>query len=132
MASPRTRCNPQWCKAIASARLENDKAGAAILAQLLRAELLPEAWIAPPAVRQRRTMPARPTLKTSASAAVRSLRSSRPRSLTCASSATGPSVRSPRISTWPRRRCGSARSTAASRKRGNAGRSHEGRKHTPI
>ncbi len=34
------------CKAIASARLKNDKAGAAILAQLLRADLLPEAWIA--------------------------------------------------------------------------------------
>ena len=40
----------------ASARLKNDKAGAAILAQLLRADLLPEAWIAPPAVRQLRVM----------------------------------------------------------------------------
>jgi hypothetical protein len=36
------------CKAIVSARLKNDKAGAAILAQLLRADLLAEAWIAPP------------------------------------------------------------------------------------
>jgi len=36
--------------------LKNDKAGAAILAQLLRAGLLPEAWIAPPAVRQLRAM----------------------------------------------------------------------------
>src|SRR6266480_919411 len=39
--------HPLQCKAIASARLKNDKAGAAILAQLLRADLLPEAWIAP-------------------------------------------------------------------------------------
>jgi hypothetical protein len=35
--------HPLQCKAIASARLKNDKAGAAILAQLLRADLLPEA-----------------------------------------------------------------------------------------
>src|SRR5512140_204314 len=32
------------------------RAGAAILAQLLRADLLPEAWIAPPAVRQVRAL----------------------------------------------------------------------------
>jgi transposase len=44
------------CKAIASARLKNDKAGAAILVQLLRADLLPEAWIAPPPVRQLRAL----------------------------------------------------------------------------
>jgi transposase len=43
--------HPLRCKAIASARLKNDKVDAAILAQLLRADLLPEAWIAPPAVR---------------------------------------------------------------------------------
>ncbi len=43
--------HPLQCKAIASARLKNDKVDAAILAQLLRADLLPEAWIAPPAVR---------------------------------------------------------------------------------
>jgi transposase len=48
--------HPLRCKAIASARLKNDKAGAAILAQLLRADLLPEAWIAPPAVRQLRAV----------------------------------------------------------------------------
>ena len=41
--------HPLRCKAIASARLKNDKVDAAILAQLLRADLLPEAWIAPPA-----------------------------------------------------------------------------------
>jgi Transposase len=48
--------HPLRCKAIASARLKNDKAGAAILAQLLRADLLPEAWIAPPEVRQLRPL----------------------------------------------------------------------------
>jgi len=46
--------HPLRCKAIASARLKNDKVDAAILAQLLRADLLPEAWIAPPPVRQLR------------------------------------------------------------------------------
>jgi transposase len=48
--------HPLRCKAIASARLKNDKVDAAILAQLLRAGLLPEAWIAPPPVRQLRTL----------------------------------------------------------------------------
>ena len=48
--------HPLRCKAIASARLKNGQAGAAILAQLLRADLLPEAWIAPPPVRQLRAL----------------------------------------------------------------------------
>jgi transposase len=48
--------HPSRCKAIASARLKNDKVDAHILAQLLRADLLPEAWIAPPAVRQLRSV----------------------------------------------------------------------------
>jgi len=48
--------HPLRCKAIASARLKNDKVDAAILAQLLRADLLPEAWIAPPKVRQLRAL----------------------------------------------------------------------------
>jgi transposase len=48
--------HPLQCKAIASARLKNDKVDAATLAQLLRADLLPEAWIAPPQVRQLRAM----------------------------------------------------------------------------
>ena len=48
--------HPLRCKAIASARLKNDKVDAAILAQLLRADLLPEAWIAPPTVRQLRAL----------------------------------------------------------------------------
>jgi transposase len=48
--------HPLQCKAIASARLKNDKVDAATLAQLLRADLLPEAWIAPPEVRQLRAL----------------------------------------------------------------------------
>src|SRR5579859_4115491 len=49
--------HPLQCKAIASARLKTDLlTDAAILAQLLRADLLPEAWIAPPAVRQLRAL----------------------------------------------------------------------------
>jgi transposase len=48
--------HPLRCKAIASARLKNDKVDAAILAQLLRADLLPEAWIAPAKVRQFRAL----------------------------------------------------------------------------
>jgi len=48
--------HPLRCKAIASARLKNDKVDAAILAQLLRADLLPEAWIAPAKVRRLRAL----------------------------------------------------------------------------
>src|SRR5712664_3932651 len=48
--------HPLRCKAIASARLKNDKVDAATLAQLLRADLLPEAWIAPQEVRQLRAL----------------------------------------------------------------------------
>src|SRR2546430_4906302 len=48
--------HPLRCKAIASARLKNDKVDAAILGQLLRADLLPEAWIARPAVRRLRAL----------------------------------------------------------------------------
>jgi hypothetical protein len=48
--------HPLRCKAIASARLKNDKVDAATLAQLLRADLLPEAWIAPLEVRQLRAL----------------------------------------------------------------------------
>jgi transposase len=48
--------HPLRCKAIASARLKNDKVDAAILARLLRADLLPEAWIAPSPVRQLRAL----------------------------------------------------------------------------
>ncbi|MEV7189728.1 transposase [Kitasatospora sp. NPDC093102] len=48
--------HPLRCKAIASARLKNDKVDAATLGQLLRADLLPEAWIAPLDVRQQRAL----------------------------------------------------------------------------
>jgi transposase len=48
--------HPLRCKAIASARLKNDKVDAAILAQLLRADLLPEAQLAPQPVRQLRAL----------------------------------------------------------------------------
>jgi hypothetical protein len=42
--------------AIASARLNDDRVDAHTLAQLLGAELLPEAWIAPQAVRDQRAL----------------------------------------------------------------------------
>ena len=48
--------HPLRCKAIASARLKNNKVDAAILAQLLRADLLPEAWLAPAKVRRLRAL----------------------------------------------------------------------------
>jgi transposase len=48
--------HPSRCKAIASARLKNDKVDPATLAQLLRADLLPEAWIAPPEIRDLRAL----------------------------------------------------------------------------
>ncbi|HBW19044.1 MAG TPA: hypothetical protein DEH11_08540 [Actinobacteria bacterium] len=48
--------HPLQCRAIASARLNNDRVDAAILARLLRAGLLPEARIAPPAIRQLRAL----------------------------------------------------------------------------
>jgi transposase len=48
--------HPFRCKAIASARLKNDKVDARTLAQLLRTDLLPEAWIAPPEIRDLRAL----------------------------------------------------------------------------
>jgi transposase len=48
--------HPSRCKAIASARLKNDKVDAATLAQLLRVDLLPEAWIAPQGTRDLRAL----------------------------------------------------------------------------
>jgi transposase len=44
------------CKAISSARLKNDKVDARTLAHLVRADLLPEAWIAPREVRDQRSV----------------------------------------------------------------------------
>jgi transposase len=48
--------HPSRCKAIASARLKDDRVDARTLAQLLRADLLPEAWIAPAPVRELRVL----------------------------------------------------------------------------
>jgi transposase len=48
--------HPLQCKAIASARLKNDKVDAATLAHLLRSDLLPEAWIAPQPIREQRAL----------------------------------------------------------------------------
>jgi transposase len=48
--------HPSRCKAIASARLKNDTVDPRTLAHLLRADLLPEAWIAPQATRDLRAL----------------------------------------------------------------------------
>lgn len=48
--------HPSRCKAIAAARLKNDKVDARTLAHLLRTDLLPEAWIAPRKVRDLRAL----------------------------------------------------------------------------
>jgi transposase len=48
--------HPKAVKAIASARLKNDKVDARTLAHLLRTDLLPEAWIAPRGVRDLRVV----------------------------------------------------------------------------
>ena len=48
--------HPLRCKAIASARLKNDKLDARTMAHLLRTDLLAEAWIAPKEVRDLRTL----------------------------------------------------------------------------
>lgn len=48
--------HPAACKAIAYARLKNDRVDARILAHLLRTDLLGEAWIAPRAVRETRML----------------------------------------------------------------------------
>jgi transposase len=48
--------HPLATKAIGAGRVKNDAIDAATLAQLLRTNLLPEAWIAPPEVRERRRL----------------------------------------------------------------------------
>jgi hypothetical protein len=55
--------HPSRCKAIASARLTNDTVDARTLAQLLRADLLPEAWIAPQATRDLRALLRQPACR---------------------------------------------------------------------
>jgi hypothetical protein len=52
--------HPSRCEAIAAARRKNDKVDAATLAQLLRADPLPEAWTAPRQVRDLRVLPGPP------------------------------------------------------------------------
>jgi transposase len=53
---PAHMAHPRANKAIASARVKNDAVDAKTLAQLLRTGLLPEAWIAPPEVRDARRL----------------------------------------------------------------------------
>ncbi len=52
----RHMAHPLATKAIAAGRVKNDAVDARTLAQLLRAQVLPEAWIAPPEVRERRRL----------------------------------------------------------------------------
>jgi transposase len=53
---PAHMAHPLGTKAIASGRVKNDAVDARTLAHLLRANLLPEAWIAPPEVREARRL----------------------------------------------------------------------------
>jgi transposase len=53
---PAHMAHPRANKAIASARVKNDAVDAKTLAQLLRTGLLPEAWIAPPEIREARRL----------------------------------------------------------------------------
>jgi transposase len=48
--------HPRAAKAISTARVKNDAVDAKTLAQLLRSNMLPEAWIAPPQVREARRL----------------------------------------------------------------------------
>lgn len=48
--------HPRAAKAISTARVKNDAVDAKTLAQLLRSNMLPEAWIAPPEVREARRL----------------------------------------------------------------------------
>lgn len=53
---PAHMAHPLATKAIASARVKNDAVDAHTLAQLLRGNLLPEAWMAPPEAREARRL----------------------------------------------------------------------------
>jgi transposase len=53
---PAHMSHPKGTKAISSARVKNDAVDAETLAQLLRTDLLPEAWIAPPVCREARRL----------------------------------------------------------------------------
>jgi len=53
---PAHMAHPLATKAISSARVKNDSVDAKTLAHLLRSDLLPEAWIAPPEAREARRL----------------------------------------------------------------------------
>jgi transposase len=53
---PTHMAHPLATKAISSARVKNDAVDAKTLAHLLRTELLPEAWLAPPSAREARRL----------------------------------------------------------------------------
>jgi len=53
---PAHMSHPKATKAISAARVKNDAVDAETLAQLLRTNLLPEAWIAPPVCREARRL----------------------------------------------------------------------------
>jgi transposase len=53
---PAHKAHPLKTKAVSSARVKNDAVDAKTLAHLLRADLLPEGWIAPPEVREARRL----------------------------------------------------------------------------
>jgi len=53
---PAHMAHPLKTKAVSSARVKNDAVDAKMLAHLLRADLLPEGWIAPPEVREARRL----------------------------------------------------------------------------
>ncbi|MFQ5873857.1 MAG: transposase, partial [Dehalococcoidia bacterium] len=48
--------NPKQTKAIASARLKNDRVDACMLATLAKGDLLPTVWIPPPALRDQKDL----------------------------------------------------------------------------
>src|SRR5438477_10915528 len=56
MGIPAHMAHPLQTRAIATARVKNDAIDARTLAHLLRTNLLPEAWIAPPEVREGRRL----------------------------------------------------------------------------
>ena len=96
--------HPLRCKAIASARLKNNKVDAAILAQLLRADLLPEAWIAPPKVRSARCCGTGPAWSGSAPSSATGSTRSPPTTATTGPPATGPARAAAGWPSWTCRR----------------------------
>ena len=56
LGAPAHMAHPLKTKAVSSARVKNDAVDAKMLAHLLRADLLPEGWIAPAEVREARRL----------------------------------------------------------------------------